>query len=73
MGTLRKAQDTSSVALQVPRDFALPPEGYFESLWLLTRLRCPVHDEMVLVQRRKGGIMFWCGCIRAGQSVLPMR
>jgi len=35
---------------------------------ILTKLRCPDHGDMVMVQRRSGQIVFWCGCERSARS-----
>jgi len=35
-----------------------------ESLLILTKLRCPKHGDIVLIQRKSGRIVFWCGCVR---------
>jgi len=40
---------------------------WIESLLLLTKLRCPKHGDIVLIQRKGGQIVFWCGCVRAGR------
>ena len=42
--------------------------GHIESLLFLTMLRCPVHGDAVMVQRRDGQAVFWCGCVRAGEA-----
>jgi len=49
------------IGLRLDRD-------HVESLWALTKLRCPTHGDMVMVQRRDGQVVFWCGCARGGGS-----
>jgi len=41
---------------------------HMESLRSLAKLRCLMHGEMVMIQRRDGRIVFWCGCERPGES-----
>lgn len=44
-----------------------PDKDHLESLLALTKLRCPTHGDMVMVQRRDGQVVFWCGCARGGR------
>ena len=39
---------------------------HIESLLLLTKLRCPKHGDIALIQTKSGRIVFSCGCVRAG-------
>ena len=44
-------------------------KDHVESLLSLAKLRCPSHGDMVMVQRRDGQILFWCGCTRDGADL----
>jgi len=45
---------------------SLSGDDRIESLLFLTKLRCPTHGDVVLIQREGGEIVFWCGCVWAG-------
>ncbi len=58
----------STVSHMTAYDAGLRPDrDHLESLWALTKLRCPTHGDMVMVQRRDGQVVFWCGCARGGE------
>lgn len=59
----------STVSYMTSREIELRSVGdHMESLRSLTKLRCLTHGEMVMIQRRDGRIVFWCGCERPGES-----
>ncbi len=38
--------------------------NHVESLLFLKRLLCCTYGDTVLIQRKNGQIVFWCGCVR---------
>ena len=52
------------------REIQLQPDrDHIQSLRSLAKLRCLVHGDLVMVQRRDGRIVFWCGCERPGEQL----
>jgi len=59
----------SSVSYMKSREIKLQSDrDHMESMRSLAKLRCLVHGDLVMIQRRDGGIVFWCGCERPGES-----
>jgi len=66
---ITRLPSTSTVSCMSTREVQLRPDrDHIQSLRSLAKLRCLVHGDLVMVQRRDGRIVFWCGCERPGES-----